>query len=142
LRNPIVNIHTKQAALEKMFAGNLSMVTMLLLKKLADSRREKYIGEIATAFVHEYKKMNKVVIAEVISASKLDDKLREEVKQIVRKNPEFAGASAIELEEKVDKNIIGGLIIRVEDKQVDASFARQIKDFRRSFEENPYVKEF
>jgi len=142
LRSPVINIHTKQTVLEKVFSGKVNKLTMLFLKKLADSRRERYIGEIAGSFISQYKKLKNVVIAEVISASKLDDKLREEVRRIVKANPEFAHAGTIELDEKVDKNLIGGLVIRVEDKQVDASFARKIKDYKRSFEENPYVKEF
>jgi F-type H+-transporting ATPase subunit delta len=142
LRSPVININTKKEVLQKVFTGKISEAALLFLRKLADVRRERYIGEIAAAYIHLYKKLGGVVTAEVITAVQLDDKLREEVRRIVKGNPEFAGASAIELNEKVDKNIIGGIVITVEDKQVDASFARKIVEFKRAFEENPYVKEF
>lgn len=142
LRNPVVNIHTKQATLEKLFSKSLSPLMVLFIKKLADSRREKYIGEITEAFRHQYRKMKNIVTAEVVSAIGLDDKIRNEVKQIILSNAQFSGSSAIEFNEKVDESIIGGIIITVEDKQVDASFSRKIKDFHRQFEENPYIKEF
>lgn len=142
LRNPVVNASTKQAVLEKVFGAAVSQLTLLFIKKLADARRERYIGEIVEAFRHQYRKMKNIITAQVVSATGLDEKIREEVKKLVKSNPDFAGASAVELNEKVDKNIIGGLIITVEDKQVDASFRRKISDFHRQFEENPYIKEF
>lgn len=142
LRSPVINILTKQEMLQKAFGGKVSDTTLLFLRKLADVRREKYIGEIAAAYIHLYKKLGGIVTAEVVTAVQMDDKIREEVKRIVRGNPEFAGASAIELREKVDKSILGGIVITVEDKQVDASFSRKIREFKRQFEENPYVKEF
>ena len=46
------------------------------------------------------------------------------------------------LEEKINKDLIGGFIIRVGDKQVDASIARKLNNLKRGFKENPFVKEF
>jgi F-type H+-transporting ATPase subunit delta len=45
------------------------------------------------------------------------------------------------LEEKVDKNILGGFIIRVGDKQVDASISTKLNNLRQTFKENPFIKE-
>ena len=50
--------------------------------------------------------------------------------------------SEVVLEEKIDKNIIGGFVLRVGDKQVDASIARKLNLLKRSFNENPFIKEF
>jgi F-type H+-transporting ATPase subunit delta len=41
----------------------------------------------------------------------------------------------------VDAALIGGFIIRVGDKQLDASIASQIKQLKRDFSENEYVSE-
>jgi len=72
----------------------------------------------------------------------MSDKIRAEVTNIIMNNKEFINASAIEIEEKIDKNIIGGLIINVGDKQVDASFSKKINEFKMAFSQNYYVKEF
>jgi F-type H+-transporting ATPase subunit delta len=48
----------------------------------------------------------------------------------------------VELKEKVDKDLIGGLLLQVNDKQIDASIASQLAAMRLKFKENPYVKEF
>ena len=50
--------------------------------------------------------------------------------------------SEVIIQEKIDKNVIGGFIIRVGDKQVDATIVRKINSLKRSFKENPFIKEF
>ena len=47
----------------------------------------------------------------------------------------------VTIQEKVDAALIGGFIIRVGDKQLDASIASQIKQLKRDFSENEYVSE-
>jgi len=141
LKSPVINLHTKKAALEKVFGGKLDKLTLLFIEKLVDARREMYINEIASAFNEAYKKTKGVVTAKVITAAPMTDKVKAEVTNIIKNNKEFINASSIEIEEKIDKNIIGGIIISVGDKQVDASFSRQINDFKKAFSENLYVSE-
>jgi F-type H+-transporting ATPase subunit delta len=47
----------------------------------------------------------------------------------------------VTIQEKIDSDLIGGFIIRVGDKQMDASIASQIKQLKRDFSENEYVSE-
>ncbi len=47
----------------------------------------------------------------------------------------------LELTEKVDKELIGGFIIRVGDKQYDESVARKLNNLKREFSKNPYISE-
>jgi F-type H+-transporting ATPase subunit delta len=49
--------------------------------------------------------------------------------------------SVIEIEERVDPELIGGFVLRLDDKQIDTSIASQIKELRSSFENNPYISE-
>ena len=72
----------------------------------------------------------------ITSAVGLDDNLRKKVLEIVKNSVK----SEEELVEKVNKDLIGGFVLKVGDKQVDAGILRQIKNLRRSFSENPYVK--
>ncbi|HKL02032.1 MAG TPA: F0F1 ATP synthase subunit delta, partial [Cryomorphaceae bacterium] len=47
----------------------------------------------------------------------------------------------VELEEKINENIIGGFIIRVGDKQYDESIASRLSAMKRAFAKNPYISE-
>jgi len=142
LRSPVINALTKQALLEKAFAGKVSDITLRFIKKLTDARREKFLGDIAHAFIRYYKKLKGILTVHVTSAVPLDDNLRAKIVSLVKSNEEYATSSMIELDEKVDKNIIGGIILRIGDKQLDSSFATRINEYRRAFEDNPYVLEY
>lgn len=142
LKSPVINIHTKKAAIEKAFEGKLSKLTILFLEKLVDARREMYIAEIADSYTHSYKTIKGIVTATVTTAAPMNEKIRAEVTNIIKNNKEFINASSIEIEEKIDKNLIGGMIISVGDKQVDASFSRKIAEYKMAFSQNYYVKEF
>jgi F-type H+-transporting ATPase subunit delta len=74
----------------------------------------------------------------VTTANGIDDVTRKKVMEIVK----GVTTSEVVLQEKIDKSIIGGFIIRVGDKQVDASIAKKINSLKRTFKENPFIKEF
>ena len=52
------------------------------------------------------------------------------------------GKENVELKEIVNGEIIGGMILRVGDKQVDESIKRKLTNLEMEFDENPYIKEF
>ena len=76
--------------------------------------------------------------AVIVSSVGLDDQLRQQVIKLVS---ESSGGQQIQLEEKVDASLIGGFVLTVGDKQVDASLLRQIRNMERAFSENPYISE-
>ena len=50
------------------------------------------------------------------------------------------GKSKVELETKVDSELIGGFVLNVEDKQIDASVRSKLKMLGLKFEENYFIK--
>jgi len=66
----------------------------------------------------------------------LDDKLRKEVYDVIKKSAN----SEIELVEKVNKDLIGGFVLRMGDKQFDASIASELRKLAKEFSSNPYVR--
>lgn len=142
LKSPVINVKTKKAAIEKAFSSSLSKLSILFLEKLCDARREMFIDEIAEAYVDAIKKQKGILTARVTTAVKLNKELHEEVVKVIRNNAEFLKAKEIEIEERIDKDIIGGIIISVGDKQVDASFSRKIEEYKMAFSQNLYIKDY
>jgi F-type H+-transporting ATPase subunit delta len=68
----------------------------------------------------------------------LDETLRAEVINFIKKH----GNDNVELTERVDENIIGGAIIRMGDKQLDASVSKAISELKQSFNSNLYLQNF
>lgn len=138
LKSPIIKTDKKQAVLKEVFGKNLNKVTSAYITLITDKKRENYLAEIANEFINQYKEKKKILTAVVTTANGIDDTIRKKVMEIVK----GSGTTDVVLEEKVNQDIIGGFILRVGDKQIDASIARKLSNLKRGFNENPFVKEY
>jgi F-type H+-transporting ATPase subunit delta len=138
LKSPIIKTDKKQAVLKEVFAGKLEKLTDLYLQLIADKKREQYLPEIAQEFVNQYKEKKKILTAVVTTANGMDDNIRKKIMEIVK----GTGNSDVVIEERINKDVIGGFIIRVGDKEVDATIATKLQKLRQTFKENPFIKEF
>lgn len=137
LKSPVVKADKKATALDSIFGKKVSDVTMKFIQIILKKRREALLEMIAEEFVAQYKRHKNIITAHVTSAVPLDDTLRNKVIGIVKET-----GAGVDLIEKVDTEIIGGLIVRVEDKQVDASIARKLNDLKQEFSKNPFIADF
>ena len=137
LKSPIIKTDKKQAVLKEIFNGKLNKVSDAYIHLITNKKREIYLDQIAKEFVSQYKEKKKILTAVITTANGIDDKIRKQVMDIVK----GANSSEVVLEEKINKDVIGGFIIRVGDKQIDATIARKLNSLRRSFKENPFIKE-
>jgi F-type H+-transporting ATPase subunit delta len=139
LKSPIVRHEKKKEVLAKLFSGRVHALTMAIIDILTSKNREPLLPAIATEFhnaYNEYKGIGKATITSVIP---VDGKLRSELEAIVKK---LSHKGQVELEEKVDKDLIGGFILNVGDRQIDASVKSKLKALKNKFSENPFVKQF
>jgi F-type H+-transporting ATPase subunit delta len=65
----------------------------------------------------------------------MTDDLRQRVIEMVVKE---TGGTA-QLEEKVDPEILGGIILKVGDRQLDESLRTSLRKLKIKFNENPYI---
>ena len=137
LKSPLIKTDKKQAVLKQVFEGKLNKVTDAYIQLITSKKREIYLQEIALEFINQYKEKKKILTAVVTTANGIDDVIRKKVMQIVK----GVGNSDVVLDEKINKDIIGGYILRVGDKQMDASIASKLNILRRTFKENPFIKE-
>ncbi len=138
LKSPVIKTDKKQEILKAVFGGKIGVITTAFIDIITAKRRESELATIAESFLNQYKANKKILTAVITTASGLDKSLRDKVMEIVKGSTQ----SEVELQEKIDKSLIGGFILRVGDKQVDASIIRQIKNLDRTFSENPYIKEY
>ncbi len=138
LRSPVINTDKKQEILKAIFGGQIGVITTEFLDVITRKRREGELEAIADAFIFQYRKHKQILTAVITTAQGLDENLRKRVMEIVMQN---ATGNSVELIEKTDKTLLGGFVLRVGDKQVDASVIRQIRNLERNFSENPYISE-
>jgi F-type H+-transporting ATPase subunit delta len=138
LNSPVVKADRKTRMLGRIFGGRIGHSVERFINILVRKGREGMLPEIAEGFQNAYRAEQGILVAEVRSAVPLDDEARVRVKKMAEER--FPGKT-IELQESVDPALIGGLVLRVGDEQVDASVSRRLRDLRRKFSENPYIPE-
>lgn len=139
LRNPIIRHDKKRVILKKIFDGKVHHLTMAIIEIVTRKNREALLPSIANEFHNAYNDFKGIQKASITSTIELDGELRAEIIAMVK---ELSNKKTIELNEKVDKDLIGGFILNVGDKQIDASISSKLKALRLIFKENPYVKDF
>ena len=138
LKSPVVNTDKKQQILLAVFGNNISNLSTLLLDLISSKKRESLIQLIASSFIDQYKNFKNIIVTEVTSAISLDKKQLNSIVSLF----ENTNNSTYEIVEKVSPEIIGGFIIRVGDKQIDASISKELRELKKTFTENPYIIEY
>jgi len=139
LKNPIIKHEKKRVILEKVFSGRVHPLTMSIFDILTRKNREPLLPAIAKEFHTAYNLYEGIGKATVTTAVPLDSALRIEFENITKKLSE---KDKVELIEKVDKDMIGGFLLNVGDRQIDASIKNKLKALKVKFSHNPYIKEF
>jgi F-type H+-transporting ATPase subunit delta len=139
LKSPVIKHDTKREIMEKLFTGKVNKLTIAFLDIITRKNREPLLPAIAREFHNSYNDYKGVGKAVVITAVPLDAKLRGEIEKIVKSNSD---KKQVELIEKIDPEMIGGFILNIGDRQIDASIKNKLKALKLEFSQNPYVKEF
>ncbi len=127
LNSPIIKSDKKTATIKAVFDGKLNTITSGFFTIVATKRRESIIPEMAASFIEQYKIHKNISTVIVISANGLDSATKQKALELVKS--QITGE--VELVEKTDANIIGGFILKIGDKQIDKSVARQLSNLKK-----------
>ena len=127
LNSPIIKADKKIATIKAIFDGKLNAITSGFLTIVASKRRENVIPEMANEFIEQYRTHKNILTAVVTSANGLDAATKQKALDLVKSQLN----GEVELVEKVDANIIGGFILKIGDKQLDKSVARQLSNMKK-----------
>lgn len=92
-------------------------------------RRESLLGPMARAYVELYRKSNNITHAHLTTATEIDEATRERVEVLVAQ--EFGGV--VEMEVEVNRDLLGGFLLRVNGKVMDGSVKGQLERIRHQF---------
>ena len=126
MANPIVRHDKKKSILKSIFKSRVNPVTYSIFDVLTRKNRENLIYPISKEFQKLYVQLNKIEQATVTTVEELDEAQRAEFIKIVKE----ASGKAVQLEEKLDSELIGGYVLRVGDTQIDTSIRKKINDLR------------
>jgi len=139
LKSPIIKHDKKREILTRLFKGKVNALTMSILDILTRKNREALLPAISVGFHAAYNAYKGVEKATVKTAVPLDSKLKGEIEQIVKN---LSSKKQVELVEIIDADLIGGFVLNVGDKQIDASVKNKLKTLQLNFNQNHYIKGF
>lgn len=134
LKSPIVKTDLKLKILNEIFDNKISEISRNFISIIANKKRESLLSDIAKSFIELYKSYNNIESATITTAVPLSDELKNNIIDYIKKY----NNSKIDLHEIEDEKIIGGAIIKIGDKQLDASVSKEISELKQIFNKNLY----
>ncbi|HAT73983.1 MAG: ATP synthase subunit delta [Candidatus Moranbacteria bacterium GW2011_GWF2_36_839] len=109
--------------------SEIGVVTENFVKVLAKNRQAKLAVKIIKKFEELYNKENGIAEVEAISSRKLE---ADQIGQIEKFIKEKYSAREVLINNKIDENIKGGIILKIGDEIMDASVERQLRELKKS----------
>lgn len=127
LKSPLIKEDKKKEIVDAIFGKSVAELTLNFLHLIIENHREAELKSICSAYVDLYKKQQNILVAELTSATALDDTTRNTLVDKIK----TIHNGEIELIESVDEELMGGFVLRIDDRQLDATIARQLRDLRK-----------
>ncbi|MDZ8086585.1 MAG: ATP synthase F1 subunit delta [Nostoc sp. DedQUE12b] len=122
--NPFIQAENKKALIKQILGEGSNPYLRNFLLVLVDKRRIAFLESIFQQYLALLRQLNQTVLAEVVSAVPLTEAQQQ---AITEKVIAITNARQVELETKVDSELIGGVIIKVGSQVIDASIRGQLR---------------
>lgn len=124
LENPFIPGDGKKAVVNRILGDDTNPFFRNFLMLLVDRKRIYVLSAVCQQYLALLRELNQTVLAEVTSAVPLSDAQQQAVKEKVIA---MTNAREVELSQKIDSDLIGGVIIKVGSQVVDASLRGQLR---------------
>lgn len=114
-------------ALKDMEEAKMQPVLKKFVSVLASHNKLSQMNKILVDFVDLWSSERGIVKVEIVSAGVLTKNILDELNSYIERE---ADAKQVEVIEKVDKSIIGGVILRHGDKILDMSIKNRLREMR------------
>ncbi|WP_417367692.1 ATP synthase F1 subunit delta [Flavobacterium beibuense] len=126
INSPTIKAEVKESALNEVFASSQN-ITKGLFRLLLENKRFEILDNIAVEYARQFDVASGIEHATVTTAFPITPELEAKV---MAKIKEFSDKK-ITIKNVVDPSIIGGFILRVGDKQFNASVANRLLTLKR-----------
>lgn len=129
LENPSIDSDKKEALLKGIFDGRVDELIGNTLMMAVEKGHSRSLTKILKVFIKNARTELGIGEASVKTAFELSDKQKAEVEAKIKDTAKF---KEVIIDYKVDKSLIGGMIIKIGDRVVDSSISNQLESLRKS----------
>lgn len=138
MKSPIIRPDKKIKIFTEIFQNKIHEVSLTYLNIIFKKGRELYIHDIVFQFIKLYKIHHNIKEVVIITPTKLTDSLKIKIIELLKQQLH----ASVELIERIDSTLLGGMILKVEDQLIDTSISGKIKRLEQEFSVNIYNKAF
>lgn len=128
LNHPKISKDEKKDLLTSIFKGKVSEEILNFLFVIVDKRREGSLIEISKEFEELFNEHNNILKVTAITAIDMDNKVKNKLVQVLSNKTN----KTIKLNNIVDRDIIGGVLLRVENKVIDGTIKGQLQSIEKT----------
>jgi F-type H+-transporting ATPase subunit delta len=128
LKSPVVKTSQKIRLMKLIFDGKTGELSMNFLELVTRNKREVFIPSMCRNLLSLIRQEKNIKTAVLTIARPVDDETLRNAEEVLEKEL----GHTVELKGKVNPNIIGGIILRIGDKQYDASVATRLKKLKQA----------
>lgn len=136
LKSPIIHADKKIKIITAIAGNNISQITYAFISLLCKKNREDNLPEIISSFISQYNQFKGIHTATLTTAITVSDKILRDFQTRILNSTKVPH---LNLETRVDDKIIGGFILEMEGKLIDASILRDLVDVKKQFASNEYM---
>lgn len=127
MTHPKIYKDEKKQTIHTVFGKQVDRMVLNFLKLLVDKGRFYDLHEITKEFMNHYRKEMNIVVAEVHSARELSDEECRRISDMLEKKLN----QRVELHTRVDRELIAGVRIKVNDLVLDHTASNKIEHLKR-----------
>ena len=128
MMHPAIPKQEKVQVMENVFKDRVSGELTGFLNIIITKERYGELHEIFTYFIDKVKEVQKIGVAYVITATTLTESQKESVCSKLLQTTVY---ETMEMHYSVDPSLIGGMVIRVNDRVVDSSIRTKLNDMTK-----------
>ncbi len=127
LSNLQISPEGKKSALFQIFGEKISTLTLNWINLVIDQGRQRRLPNITEAFFTLARESREKITAEVITSVPLS----EDLVQRLEKELSRASKKQVFLKPMVDESILGGVIVKIENKIIDGSVKHRLEEMKQ-----------
>lgn len=128
LLHPVISNQDKKEMFTKIFSGKINGYTENIINLLVDKKREGLIPEISDIYRQMYNNLHSRVIADVYTSVEIG----EAELALLRKRLETYLDKQVEIDNHVDENILGGVLVKIGDRVIDGTLRTKFENMARN----------
>ncbi len=136
LKSPIITGYKKYKIIQSLTSGKISTTTQTFIGLLSSKNRESNMPEIISSFILQFNEIKGIHKLTLTTAVPVSDEIKKSFIEKIEASPSI---NSVELVSIVDEKIIGGFVLEIDGRLIDASIQRDLNDVKKQFQDNEYI---